>query len=81
MCVVCYAARDWLWVKRRIETCRSNFKSFNTNNFMCVHCLVYCTNQVTLRNARCNDKDKDKDFIQYYFILYSVENHMLQLNN
>jgi len=40
---------------RMIETCWSIFKSFNVNS-LCV-CVRWCANQVTLRSARCNDKD------------------------
>ena len=41
---------------RMIETFRSIFKSFNTNNLSV--CIGWCADQVTLRSARCNDKDK-----------------------
>jgi len=37
-----------------IETCRRIFKSFNTNNLSV--CIGWCTDQLTLRSARCNDK-------------------------
>ena len=40
---------------RMIETCRSIFKSFNVNNLSV--CICWCADQVTLRSARCNDKD------------------------
>ena len=40
---------------RMIETSRSIFKSFNINNLSV--CIGWCTDQVTLRSARCNDKD------------------------
>ena len=40
---------------RMIETCRSIFKSFNINNLSV--CIGWCTDQVTLRSARCDDKD------------------------
>ena len=40
---------------RMIETCRSIFKSFNINNLSV--CIVWCTDLVTLRSARFNDKD------------------------
>jgi len=39
---------------RMIETCQSNFKSFNVNNFSV--CIGWCADQVTLRSAWCNDK-------------------------
>ena len=45
VCVVCYAAKDWLI-----------FKSFNLNNLSVF--IAWCTDQVTLRSARCDDKDK-----------------------
>jgi len=41
---------------RMIETYRSIFKSFDINNLSV--CIGWCTDQVTLRSARCNDKDK-----------------------
>ena len=40
---------------RMIETCQSIFKSFNVNNLSV--CIGWCADQVTLRSARCNDKD------------------------
>ena len=40
---------------RMIETCRSIFKSFNINNLSV--CTGWFTDQVTLRSARCKDKD------------------------
>ena len=40
---------------RMIETCRSIFKSFNVNNLSA--CIGWCADQVTLRSARCNDKE------------------------
>jgi hypothetical protein len=44
---------------RMIETCRSIFKSFNINNLSVR--IGWCDDQVTLRSARCNDKDKKKN--------------------
>ena len=41
---------------RMIEICRSIFKSFNIKNLSV--CIGWCTDQVSLRSARCNDKDK-----------------------
>ena len=41
---------------RKIETCRSIFKSFNINNLSV--CVGWCTDQVTLRSARCKGKDE-----------------------
>ena len=41
---------------RMIETCRSIFKSFNVNNLSV--CIGWGADQVTLRSAQCNDKDK-----------------------
>ena len=41
---------------RMIETRRSIFKSFNVNNLSV--CIGWCADQVTLRSARCNDKDE-----------------------
>ena len=38
-----------------IKTCRSVFKSFNINNLSV--CIGWCADQVTLRSARCSDKD------------------------
>ena len=38
-----------------IETCRSIFKSFNVNNLSV--CIGWCADKVTLRSARCKDKD------------------------
>ena len=46
MCVVCYAARDRLWVTWKESCCVYKFVEG-----------VGFTNQVTLRNARCNSKD------------------------
>ena len=43
---------------RMIETCRSIFKSFNVNNLSV--CIGWCADQVTLRSARCDDKDVAK---------------------
>ena len=40
---------------RMIETCQSIFKSFNINNLSV--CIGWCTDQVTLRSARCNGKE------------------------
>ena len=40
---------------RMIETCWGIFKSFNVNNLSV--CIGWCADQVTLRSARCNDKD------------------------
>jgi len=40
---------------RMLETCRSIFKSFYVNNVSV--CIGWCADQVTLRSARCNDKD------------------------
>jgi len=40
---------------RMIETCGSIFKSFNINDLNV--CIGWCTDQVTLRSAWCNDKD------------------------
>ena len=40
---------------RMIKTCRSVFKSFNINNLSV--CIGWCADQVTLRSARCSDKD------------------------
>ena len=40
---------------RMIETCRSIFESFNVNNLTV--CIGWCADQVTLRSARCNDKE------------------------
>jgi hypothetical protein len=42
-----------------METCRSIFQSFNVNNLSV--CIGWCADQVTLRSARCNDKEA-----QYY---------------
>ena len=44
-----------------IETCRNIFKSFNVNNLSV--CIGWCADQVTLRSARCNDKDIDPIFM------------------
>ena len=40
---------------RMIETCRSNFKSFNINNLSV--CIGLCADQMTLRSVRCNGTD------------------------
>ena len=40
---------------RMIETCRSIFKSFIVENLSV--CVGWYTDQVTLRSARCNEKD------------------------
>jgi len=40
---------------RLIETCRSIFKSYNVNSL--IVCIGWCGDQVTLRSARCNNKD------------------------
>jgi hypothetical protein len=45
---------------RMIETCRSIFKSFNINNLSV--CVGWCADQVTMRSARCNDKDGPRKF-------------------
>jgi len=42
-------------VCRVLCCCRSIFKSFNTNNLSVY--IGWCTDQVTLRSARCKDKD------------------------
>ena len=47
---------------RMIETCWSSFKSFNVNNLSV--CVGWCTDQVTLRSARCNDKDDSKELLE-----------------
>ena len=41
---------------RMIELRRSIFKSFNINNLSV--CIGWCADQVTLRSARCDDKDE-----------------------
>ena len=40
---------------RMVETYRSIFKSFNISNLSV--CVGWCTDQVTLQSAWCNDKD------------------------
>ena len=54
---------------RMIETCRSIFKSFNVNNLNV--CIGWCADQVTLRSARCNDKDTmiQSNTTKVYFVL------------
>jgi len=44
---------------RMIETCRSIFKSLNINNLSVY--IGWCTDQVTLRSARCKDKDLERE--------------------
>ena len=63
---------------RLIETCRSIFKSFNVNNLSV--CIGWCADQVTLRIARCYDKDYKTDFslniYKYMQSNFSVEYHV-----
>ena len=61
-----------------IETCRSIFKSFNINNLSV--CIGWCADQVTLRSARCNDKD-NKLFVvrsKYMYIINKKLNILLR---
>ena len=51
-----------------IETCRSICKSFNVNNLSV--CVGWCVDQVTLRSARCNDKE---DLTNISVLSYSVK--------
>ena len=51
---------------RMIETCRSIFESFNVNNLSV--CIGWCADQVTLRSARCNDKDKKCIVVNGYIV-------------
>ena len=46
-----------------IEICRRIFKSFNVSNLSV--CIVWCTDQATLRSARCNGKGKMFVFISF----------------
>ena len=63
--VVCYAANNVILTRNRqlpdddrmTETCRSIFKSFNVNNLSV--CIGWCADQVTLRSARCKDKNME----------------------
>ena len=45
---------------------KSFFKSFNVNNLSV--CIGLCADQVTLRSARCNDKDYTQ-YLQFSFCL------------
>ena len=56
---------------RMIETCRSIFKSFNVNNLSV--CIGWCADLVTLRSARCNDKDVNMMFIELCIIVIAEE--------
>ena len=49
---------------RMIETCRWIFKSFNVNNLSV--CIGWCADQVTLRSARCNDKNNNCIYYKYF---------------
>ena len=49
---------------RMIETCRSIFKSFNVNDLSVS--INWCADQVTLRSARCNNKDKENSAIVFF---------------
>ena len=61
---------------RMIETCRSIFKSFNINNLSV--CIGWCTDQVTLRRARCNDKDVTRDlYLANLFFLKRLFNAVI----
>ena len=55
---------------RIIETCRSIFKSFNINNLSV--CIGWCADQVTLRSARCKDKDVLTNFNFYLTCYFNV---------
>ena len=50
---------------RTIEKCRIIFKSFNINNLSV--CIGWCTDQVTLRSARCNNEDVVV-YLLYYWV-------------
>ena len=46
-----------------------NIKSFNINNLSV--CVGWCTDQVTLRSARCKEKDKKKKKRSSLFKLFT----------
>ena len=52
---------------RMNETRRSIFKSFNINNLSV--CIGWCTDQVTLRSARCKDKDKKRKYTSTFYLI------------